>query len=229
MTDKAFQVLNTTLHTGKRGVNKMENFATIGKSFLEKEKKETHNMNHDMTSCHEYHSLVSCHDISSRQNISKDDYKFLVSVLESWRVFYPKAQIKKFGAKNCYEAMQRTKAFNPRVPGAYFLTIVRDIVNNADSKMKELQEQQPEEPKQNVQQVSEPNTLAEKPQKKEGHIESPKMPQIERKKKKGINNLPCITKWQEAREFLFKIDEYDLDDENISEFARKIKKKYNFA
>lgn len=209
----------------------MESFttvATIGKSFFEKEKKEAHNMNHDMTSCHEYHSFVSCHDMSFNQNISKDDYKFLVSVLESWRVFYPKAQIKKFGAKNCYEAMQRTKAFNPRVPGAYFLTIVRDIVNNADSKMKELREQQPAEPKQEIQPVTKCHDLKEE-EKKEGQTEAPRMPQIERKKKKGINNLPSITKWQEAREFLFKIDEYDLDDENILEFARKIKRQYNFA
>jgi hypothetical protein len=218
----------------------MESFttvATIGKSFFEKEKKEAHNMNHDMTSCHEYHSFVSCHDMSFNQNISKDDYKFLVSVLDSWRVFYPKAQIKKFGAKNCYEAMQRTKAFNPRVPGAYFLTIVRDIVNNADSKMKELREQQPAAQKQEINKGTNCTPIEEKPavrenrttEKTEVSLEATTMPENESKKQKGKITLPNITKWQEAREFLFKLNEYDMTNDNVVEFVKKIKRQYNFA
>ena len=209
----------------------MENFATIGETqFSQLVKEETKKAHHDNTTCVTQHAFnTSYHNVLEHnvyEMIPKREYGILLKQLEEWGVAYPKAVCKKHGVRTVQRAVAYVKGTpNVKNKGAYFTFMVRQL-KKVDNEQQPIQ---PEEPKQQIQQVSEPNTLAEKPQKKEGHIESPKMPQIERKKKKGINNLPSITKWQEAREFLFKIDEYDLDDVNVLEFARKIKKKYNFA
>lgn len=84
-------------------------------------------MHHDMESCHESKYLNSCHESCHEKLLSKEDWFYLVRILEGWRVFNPRSVIKYYGALNCWEAMIRTKDFCPRVPGAYFTKTVRDI------------------------------------------------------------------------------------------------------
>lgn len=118
---------------------------------------------HDMLSCHieedltSCHSHVSCHDqdhesitryscheqdeVENYKKLSKDDWNYLVSVLESWRVYNPRSVIKRYGALNAWEAMVRTKDFTPRVPGAYFTKVIRSLTG-MNGKLQELREQE---------------------------------------------------------------------------------------
>ena len=73
--------------------------------------------------------------------MSKSDWYYLVEILESWRVYNPRAVIKRYGALNCWEAMVRTKDFTPRVPGAYFTKVVRQLTG-MNGKLQELKIQQ---------------------------------------------------------------------------------------
>lgn len=118
---------------------------------------------HDMSSCHIEESLTSCHSHGSchdqghevlqtfschenheKENykkLSKEDWNYLVSVLESWRVYNPRSVIKRYGALNAWEAMVRTKDFTPRVPGAYFTKVIRSLTG-MNGKLQELKEQE---------------------------------------------------------------------------------------
>ena len=173
---------------------------------------------HDI--CHDFHVLTSCHE---EQRIDINDYRYLVEQLSKWRVFYPKAQIKKYGAKNCWIAMQRTKSMCPRVPGAYFTTTVRDIVAG-DKKQPVTNSYQSVS---NAHQLND-NQIVEVNKKVEQNLPS-QSPTSGVKSKKGIFTPPNIINWQQAREFLCKLTDDDLADEQIFEFTNKIKRKYNFA
>lgn len=97
-------------------------------------------MNHDMT-CND--NVMTCnHDITCNEHVmnykqpftcndskrlEKSDWWYLVHQLEEWNVFKPRAIVKKYGALNCWEAMIRTKDFNPRIKGAYFTKVVRSL------------------------------------------------------------------------------------------------------
>lgn len=97
-----------------------------------------HDQSHEVIqrySCHE-----SCEDENYRQ-LSKSDWQYLVSILESWRVYNPRSVIKRYGALNCWEAMIRTKDFTPRVPGAYFTKVIRSLTG-IDGKLRELRKEQ---------------------------------------------------------------------------------------
>lgn len=88
--------------------------------------------NEDVSSCHDSHVMESCHEIMSSKSchdgkISKEDWFYLVGVLEKWRVYNPRTVIKHYGGRNCWEAMIRTKDFRPRTPGAYFTKVVRKL------------------------------------------------------------------------------------------------------
>ena len=114
---------------------------------------------HDMRSCLREESLISCHShgLSSHdqghdvtpidschenyRQLSKNDWNYLVSVLESWRVYNPRSVIKRYGALNCWEAMVRTKDFTPRIPGAYFTKVIRQITG-MNGKLQEVKKQQ---------------------------------------------------------------------------------------
>lgn len=100
---------------------------------------------HVVSSCHdqshEVTQLDSCHDDSAAGKLSKSDWYYLVEILESWRVYNPRAVIKRYGALNCWEAMVRTKDFTPRVPGAYFTKVVRQLTG-MNGKLQELKIQQ---------------------------------------------------------------------------------------
>lgn len=118
---------------------------------------------HDMLSCHIEESLTSCHshgschdqghegitnyscheqgEVENYKKLSKDDWNYLVSVLESWRVYNPRSVIKRYGALNAWEAMVRTKDFTPRVPGAYFTKVIRSLTG-MNGKLQELKEQE---------------------------------------------------------------------------------------
>lgn len=166
--------------------------------------------------CHDFSCSSSCHD---SQRIDFNDYQYLVEQLSKWRVFYPKACIKKYGAKNCWLAMQRTKSMCPRVPGAYFTTTVRDIVAG-DKKTVVKENLTTQDVRNNRTTVKENLTVQNPPS---------KSPTRGVKSKKGIFTPPNIINWQEAREFLCKLTDEDLQDEQVFEFTKKLKRQYNFG
>jgi len=109
----------------------------------------------DLSSCHSH--VVSCHDRSHEvtqryscheegteenyKQLSKSDWNYLVEILEGWRVFNPRSVIKRYGALNTWEAMIRTKDFTPRIPGAYFTKVVRQI-SGKKGKLQEVRAQE---------------------------------------------------------------------------------------
>lgn len=82
---------------------------------------------HDMT-CNDIKNNITCHDMSCNdkwKELKPAQYSELITQLEMWGVFAPKAIVKKYGALKCYNAMKTTRFKNPRVPGAYFTKVVR--------------------------------------------------------------------------------------------------------
>jgi len=81
-------------------------------------------------SCNEGITTLSCHDhvmYDVKKKLPMSDYNYLVNQLEAWRVFAPRAVIKRYGALNAWEAMNRTKDFKARIPGAYFTKVIRSL------------------------------------------------------------------------------------------------------
>lgn len=73
---------------------------------------------HDMNTCHEgINTSITCHD--SNERLSKDEWWYLVNTLEAWRVYNPRAVVKKNPAA-AWKIMNICKDNNVRVPGAYF-------------------------------------------------------------------------------------------------------------
>jgi len=102
----------------------------------------------DLTSCHEScydnKQTNSCHDhvmFDKEKKISLSDYNYLVNQLEAWKVFAPRAVVKRYGALNAWEAMNRTKDFQPRIPGAYFTKVIRSLTG-MNGKRQEVQKRE---------------------------------------------------------------------------------------
>lgn len=186
--------------------------------------------------CHDFSCSSSCHD---SQRIDFNDYQYLVEQLSKWRVFYPKAQIKKYGAKNCWLAMQRTKSMCPRVPGAYFTTTVRDIVAGDKKQLTSNCSQPATNCYQSVSNCNQLNEDVRNNRTTENHIVEVnkkvkqnlpvQSPTRRVKSKKGIFTPPNIINWREARAFLCNLTDNDLEDEEVLIFANKLKKQFNFA
>lgn len=87
----------------------------------------THNMNHDMT-LHVHN--ISCHETNKdekQQNnavLTKDDWFYLVNTLENWRVYAPRAVVKK-NPVLAWRVMNLCKDPAVRVKGAYFTACFR--------------------------------------------------------------------------------------------------------
>lgn len=86
-----------------------------------------HDMIHDMTCnelCHEgINTPIICHD-SSENRLSKSDWWYLVNQLTEWRVFNPRAIVKK-NPVAAWRVMNLCKDNCVRVPGAYFTACFR--------------------------------------------------------------------------------------------------------
>lgn len=67
--------------------------------------------------------VTDCHELDGRR-LSKDEWWFLVDTLESWRVFNPRAIVKKNPAA-AWRCMNICKDRNVRVKGAYFTACFR--------------------------------------------------------------------------------------------------------
>lgn len=88
----------------------------------------THDMNnHDMSyhdichdTCNDNIHTTCIHDMSNRQ-LSKTDWWYLVNQLTEWRVFAPRAVVKK-NPQLAWRIMNICKDPNIRVKGAYFTT-----------------------------------------------------------------------------------------------------------
>ena len=79
---------------------------------------------HDMIShelCHEGINTLICHDSCHENKLSKSDWFYLVNQLEQWRVFNPRAVIKR-NPVAAWKVMNLCKDASVRVPGAYFTT-----------------------------------------------------------------------------------------------------------
>ncbi len=75
--------------------------------------------------CYEDKHILTCHDSKEEKNrISKEDWLFLVNTLEKWRVFNPRAVVKKNPAA-AWRCMNLCKDKGVRVPGAYFTACFR--------------------------------------------------------------------------------------------------------
>lgn len=101
----------------------------------EKQKQYDHDMIcHDI--CHDgINNPIICHDsnemyeknvqLKEEENrLNKSDWYYLVQTLESWRVFNPRAIVKKNPAA-AWRCMNICKDRNVRVPGAYFTACFR--------------------------------------------------------------------------------------------------------
>lgn len=155
---------------------------------------------HDMLLKKEKNIPCTCYDM-----ISKREYSKLLNQLQEWNVFAPKAIVKKYGVLTVQTAIEYTKATpNVRVPGAYFTYMVR-----------QLKPQKTEQPQSDLRAVKE-----------EIHTNTQEEPKIEYKG----SELPQIENWQDARNFL--CDYYDgayEKTDNIINFVKDIRKKYNFG
>ena len=79
-----------------------------------------HDTCHD--TCHEVNNILTCHDSSNRLN--KTDWQYLVDTLDKWRVFNPRAIVKK-NPQAAWKCMNLCKDKGVRVPGAYFTACFR--------------------------------------------------------------------------------------------------------
>lgn len=95
-----------------------------------------HNMiGHD--TCYEgINTPITCHDSNIR--LSKTDWWYLVNTLTEWRVFNPRAVVKKNPAA-AWKCMNLCKDNNVRIPGAYFTICFRNECAKAESKKKILE------------------------------------------------------------------------------------------
>lgn len=88
-----------------------------------------HDMNHDMIEhdnlCHEGNNTLICydHDMSENQ-LNKSDWWYLVTTLEEWRVYNPRAVVKR-NPVVAWKVMNLCKDKRVRVKGAYFTTCFR--------------------------------------------------------------------------------------------------------
>lgn len=106
----------------------MENFETVEHSYHE----------HDMKGydvCHEVIQPVICHDSCHENKLSKSDWFYLVETLEKWRVFNPRAVVKK-NPVIAWRVMNLCKDASVRVPGAYFTTCFRRELFKSELKAK---------------------------------------------------------------------------------------------
>ena len=169
----------------------MENVATV-----------INHVMHDMTYYASNKESISC---TCYETISKRDYVRLLNQLDAWRVFAPKAIVKKYGVKTVQLAVEYTKATkNVRVPGAYFTYMVR-----------QLKPQKTEQPQSDLRAVKQ-------------EIDT-NIPNEQKTCYKGTQ-LPQIENWQDARKFLCDYYEGEYEDtDNVISFVAEIKKKYNFG
>ena len=159
------------------------------------------------------HVNMTC---TSYEQLPKREYGLLLRQMENWGIVAPKAIVKKYGVFLVKRAVEYTKATpNVKNPAGYMTYMLQQFKKDMQPAPK--QEEKPDA-RENC-----------KTEKTEVPLEATTMPQNKSKKQKGKITLPNITKWQEAREFIAKLDEYDLTNENVLEFARKIKRQYNFG
>lgn len=212
----------------------MENFATICETQFAHLVNEKTKTQHDNTTCLTQCAInTSLHNVSEHnvyEMIPKREYGLLLKQLEEWGVAYPKAVCKKHGVRTIQRAVAYVNGTpNVKNKGAYFTFMVRQL--------KKVDAEQQPAPKQENNKGTNCTPIEEKPavrenrttEKTEVSLEATTMPENKSFNKKGKTIPPTITKWQEAREFLARIDEYDLTNSNILEFYKKIKKQYNFA
>lgn len=75
---------------------------------------------------------VMNHDIRKvNHEVMNHDDKAIINQLLEWRVYYPDNLIEKHGIQAIREAVQRTMFIKPRVPGAYFTTVLRNLCRKA--------------------------------------------------------------------------------------------------
>ena len=99
------------------------------------EKENTQNRyDHNMISyesCYEDKHILTCHDSKKENRISKEEWNYLVDTLTKWRVYSPRAVVKKNPAA-AWRCMNLCKDKGVRVPGAYFTACFRTELAKAN-------------------------------------------------------------------------------------------------
>ena len=90
----------------------------------------SHDISHEGINTH-----VICHDSKEEKEnrISKEDWQYLVDTLEDWRVYNPRAVVKKNPAA-AWRCMNICKDRQVRVKGAYFTACFRTELARAEFK-----------------------------------------------------------------------------------------------
>lgn len=184
-----------------------------------------HVTNHAFYTDKANHVTCAC---TNYDTIPKREYGLLLRQMENWGIVAPKAIVKKYGVFLVKRAVGYTKATpNVKNPAGYMTYMLQQFKKDMETA----------EPKQENNKGTNCTPIEENPavrenrttEKTEVSLEATTTPKNESKKQKGKITLPNITKWQEAREFLFKLNEYDMTNDNVIEFVKKIKRQYNFA
>lgn len=81
--------------------------------------------NHDMINNNYNHE--SCHE-KPAQNVIHWNEERLKGLLDSWQVYYPEKELAKYGKSTVEEAVKRTISKKPRIPGAFYKTVIRNLV-----------------------------------------------------------------------------------------------------
>lgn len=80
-------------------------------------------MNHD-------HELIS-HDLNlinhDFMNHDDKDKRKIINILLEWNVYYPEKEISKYGLAKVKEAVRRTVYRKPRIHGAFYKTVVKNL------------------------------------------------------------------------------------------------------
>ena len=137
--------------------------------------------------------------------LSKRDYGLLLKQLEMWGTKYPKSICRIYGTDNVKRAIDYTLATpNVRNKGGYFMYMLR-----------QFKKDEPQQAQNDFRAV-----------KKDLGINIPKPHKIEYK---GCE-LPQIENWQEARQFLCDyVDGAYENTDNVINFVKEVRKKYNFG
>ena len=192
----------------------MEQIGATLQSFGFTQNVTSHVTNHASYEEKANHVNTSCtYDV-----IPKREYGLLLRKMESWGITAPKAIVKKYGVFIVKRAVEYTEHTpNVRNKAGYMTYMCGQFKNDATvSKME------------NVEPTNEKSSAVVNENLTTQNLPS-QSPRTGVKSKKGIFTPPNIIKWQDARDFLCKLTDEDLQDAAILEFTNRIKRQFNFA
>jgi len=188
----------------------MEQIGAALKDLTVTQNVTSHVTNHALNENKANHVNMIC---TTYDTIPKKDYGLLLRKMESWGIVAPKAIVKKYGVFIVKRAVEYTEATpHVRNKAGYMTYMCGQFKKEAAPAVTE--------------QSSSTVSKMEIVEKQNPPVQSPLRAV---KSKKGIFIPPNIISWKDAREFLCKLTDDDLLDEDVLVFANKLKRQYNFA